>query len=334
MWRDFGKREIDLWPRRQQWVFYWRSPCSSSISAGTSRPRSAGGTSWPSSSLRPRASTRACAPGATSTATAERLPRGDARGDAVEAVERGADVHHLADEDRRVPLGVARGLGLAERQHQVHEVGRLVALEHGHELLVVDPERVRRVVVDRRPLVADAHMLVHRTLTVGLGERVPRAHLHERVDDQVGRALREDLPGPPRVRVRGGLRGRQVVVGDVHPAGERRRVQRRAELAEVVVALGDLPEEEVAVGPDPGRRVHVQGVEPRRELVHGLGERILRRRALLDGQAAPLGPRLEERVGDVLAARLAAHEPQFTCPSGFLCRCATGARLLFGRPFG
>ena len=35
------------------------------------------------------------------------------------------------------------------RQHQVHEVGRLVALEDGHELLVVDPERVRRVVVDR-----------------------------------------------------------------------------------------------------------------------------------------------------------------------------------------
>jgi peptidoglycan/LPS O-acetylase OafA/YrhL len=22
MWRDFGKREIELWPRRQQWVFY------------------------------------------------------------------------------------------------------------------------------------------------------------------------------------------------------------------------------------------------------------------------------------------------------------------------
>ena len=22
MWRDFGRREIELWPRRQQWVFY------------------------------------------------------------------------------------------------------------------------------------------------------------------------------------------------------------------------------------------------------------------------------------------------------------------------
>ena len=22
LWRDFGRREIELWPRRQQWVFY------------------------------------------------------------------------------------------------------------------------------------------------------------------------------------------------------------------------------------------------------------------------------------------------------------------------
>ena len=72
---------------------------------------------------------------------------------AVELVERLADLRRLADEDRRVALGVAARLGLAQRQHQVHEVGRLVALEGGHELLVVDPERVRRVVVDRRELV-------------------------------------------------------------------------------------------------------------------------------------------------------------------------------------
>ena len=102
----------------------------------------------------------------------------------------------LADEDRRVALGVPRRLGLAQRQHQVHEVGRLVALEDGHELLVVDPERVRRVVVDRLELVPDAHVLVHRALAVLLGQRVPRPHLHERVDDEVRRALRDDLPRP------------------------------------------------------------------------------------------------------------------------------------------
>src|ERR1700752_3975953 len=66
---------------------------------------------------------------------------------AVERVERGADRHALADEDRRVALRVPRGLALAQRQHQVHEVGRLLALERRHELLVVDPERVGGVVV-------------------------------------------------------------------------------------------------------------------------------------------------------------------------------------------
>ena len=34
-------------------------------------------------------------------------------------------------------------------------------------------------------LVADAHVLLHRSLALLLGERVPRAHLHERVDDEV-----------------------------------------------------------------------------------------------------------------------------------------------------
>ena len=61
---------------------------------------------------------------------------------AVERGERLADRHVLPDEDRRVAQRVRRRLAVAEAQHQVHEVGRLVALERRHELLVVDPERV------------------------------------------------------------------------------------------------------------------------------------------------------------------------------------------------
>jgi hypothetical protein len=53
----------------------------------------------------------------------------DAELRAVEPVERGADVDVLADEDRRVALRVARSLAVAEREHQVHEVRGLVALE-------------------------------------------------------------------------------------------------------------------------------------------------------------------------------------------------------------
>ena len=92
---------------------------------------------------------------------------------AVERVERGADRHPLADEDRRVALGVRGRLALAQGLHQVHEVGRLVALERGHELLVVDPERVGRVVVDRLELAADPDVLVHRALAVLERQRVP-----------------------------------------------------------------------------------------------------------------------------------------------------------------
>ena len=72
------------------------------------------------------------------------------------------DLDVATDEDRRVTLGVARGLAVAQRQHQVHEVRGLVAFERGHELLVVDPEGVRRVVGDRDELPADLGVLAHR----------------------------------------------------------------------------------------------------------------------------------------------------------------------------
>jgi hypothetical protein len=92
----------------------------------------------------------------------------------VQRVQRRADADVLADEDRRIALGVARGLGLPKREHQVHEVRGLVALESRHELLVVDPERIRRVVVDGSELRADAHVLVHRPLPLLERQRVPR----------------------------------------------------------------------------------------------------------------------------------------------------------------
>ncbi len=105
---------------------------------------------------------------------------------------------------------------------------------------------------DRPELVADAHVLVHRALTVLGRQRVPGAELHERVDDEVRRAARGHLARLSRLRVLRGLRRREVRVRRLEPAGDRRPVQRRAQLAEVLVAVGDLPEEEVAVGADAG----------------------------------------------------------------------------------
>ena len=54
-----------------------------------------------------------------------------------------------AGEARRVALGVGRGLGRAQALHEVEERAGVVGLERDDELLVVEPERVGRVVVDR-----------------------------------------------------------------------------------------------------------------------------------------------------------------------------------------
>src|SRR5262249_26023954 len=116
------------------------------------------------------------------------------------------------------------------------------------------------------------------------------------------------LPRLARARVLRGLGRREVRVGSLEPAGERRRVECGAELAEQVVTVADLPEEEVAVGTDSCARVGPQVLEAGHERLDRLGERILARGALLDRQAAPRGIEAIEGVGDVLAVVL--HGPQ------------------------
>src|SRR5439155_26753733 len=88
----------------------------------------------------------------------------------------------------------------------------------------------------------------------------------------------------------------------LEPAGYGRPVERGPELAEVLVARGDLPKEEVAVRPDAGQRVGAQRIQPRRPVLHDLLEGVLPGCALLDRQPAPGGIDAKEGVGDVLAA--------------------------------
>ena len=76
---------------------------------------------------------------------------------------------------------------------------------------------------------------------------------------------------------------------------------------EVVVALGDLPEEEVAVRPDAGRRVRAQVLEPVGERVHDLGELAPSAPgAPSTGQPPPGRIDPVERVRDVLALHACA----------------------------
>ena len=146
-----------------------------------------------------------------------------------------------------------------------------------------------------------ADVLVHRPLPVLVGERVPGAHLHEGIDDEVRRALADDLPRAPGARVLRCLRRREVRVRRLEPARERRRVERGAELAEVLVALGDLPEEEVgrpAARPWSSTR---GGSKRGANVLDHLGERVLARLALVLGSRRHAGWTRKKRVGEVLA---------------------------------
>ena len=166
-----------------------------------------------------------------------------------------------AREDRRVPLGVAAGLRLAKRHHEVEEVADVVGLERDHELLVVDPERVGRVDLDRRELVPGGDVLVHDPLPRRLRELVPGPRLHHRVDEQVARVgVPDDLAALVHraalaLHVLRPLRHREVRIRRAQVAAEGGRHDRRPDLAEVLEPLGHLPQHEIGVGPDPVHRV-------------------------------------------------------------------------------
>src|ERR671912_694599 len=95
-------------------------------------------------------------------ASAERRgPGADGAGGAVEGVERLADRHRDAGEDRGLPLGVLARLGRPQRVDEVEEFTRVVALEGDDELLVVDSVRVAGVDRDLGVATADFDVAFH-----------------------------------------------------------------------------------------------------------------------------------------------------------------------------
>ena len=88
LWRDFGRREIELWPRRAQWVFYgavallvvdlgwfFLTPLNGLdalafflVAAAAATPRSAPGATSTATAERSYASTRAPTPSRRSSA--------------------------------------------------------------------------------------------------------------------------------------------------------------------------------------------------------------------------------------------------------------------------
>src|SRR2546428_13718822 len=90
-----------------------------------------------------------------------------------------------AGEDRRVAQGVAAPLGFAQGHHEIKEVLRLVAFEGHDPFLVVQPEGVRRVELDRREPAAPFAVFVHHPLPGRLREEERAAGLQERIDEDI-----------------------------------------------------------------------------------------------------------------------------------------------------
>src|SRR5215216_403704 len=98
-----------------------------------------------------------------------------------------------AGEDGSIELGVGARLALAEFHHQVLELLGGLGLEGKDELVIVDTEAVGGVVLYRVVLAAYLHVLVHHALALFEGEAVPRAGLHERVDEEVLALAGDDM---------------------------------------------------------------------------------------------------------------------------------------------
>src|SRR4051812_9466619 len=148
--------------------------------------RTGSGPSSSSSRARTGAARRRCR-AAWSTGTRPPLAERGADGQrlAVQRVERALQRGVDAREGRRVALGPGRGLGRAQPLDEVQERAGVVGVEGHDELLVVEAERVGRVVVDRRVLAADLDVLLHDPPALLRIEPVPGARLDERVDEEV-----------------------------------------------------------------------------------------------------------------------------------------------------
>src|SRR3954452_15905293 len=118
--------------------------------------------------------------------SAERRGAGaDRAGGSVEGVERLADRHRDAGEDRRLALGVLARLGRPQLVDEVEELRRVVALEADDELLVVDPVGVGRVDRDLGVAAADLEVAFYYPAALLRRQPVPAPLLDHRVEEEV-----------------------------------------------------------------------------------------------------------------------------------------------------
>ncbi len=162
----------------------------------------------------------------------------------------------------RIADCVFTGLGFAQVLHEVEEVGGNVGFKRDDEVLIIDSERVGGVQLDRRVLMANFNVRVHRLLPLFQGKQIPCARLYKGIDEQVlasrgahhkAAALRRALLGG--VLVLGCLGHREVAVGLNSPFADAGVEQLRAVLLEQVRILSGIPQKQVHVATNADQRI-------------------------------------------------------------------------------
>ena len=137
------------------------------------------------------------------------------------------DAARDAGEDRRVAQSVGARLARPQLVDEVKEVARVVALERDHELLVVEPERVRRVDADLRVAAPDRDVLAH-DRACAPREAAGTTRASSRTDRRTGTCAcrRGPRAGPPRsTRTPSSSRGRSRACRPI-PSGRSGRARR------------------------------------------------------------------------------------------------------------
>src|SRR6266576_4694423 len=174
----------------------------------------------------------------------------------VEGVECALERRGDAGEAGRGAQRVAGGLRPAEAVDAVEEGTDVVGVEGDDELLVVQAEAVRRVVVDVGVLLADPDVVLHHPVALGGGQRVPRPSLDERIDEEV-LAVEPARGLAPLLGVLAGLAHAQERVRLRRPLGDARLPEDHVELVDAVevLRLGDEHDVGVAARPDEAERL-------------------------------------------------------------------------------
>src|SRR5919202_642412 len=218
---------------------------------------------------------------------------------AVEGAERALQRDAQAGEAGSVAQRVGRRLRGAQALHEIEERAGVVRVEGDDELLVVQAERVGRVVVDLRVLAADGDVALHDPVALVGRDRVPGARLDERIDEQVPAAERA-RDQPLVLRVLRALADAQERVGLRGPLHEAALPEDDVQLVDAIEVLGLGHEHQVGVAAraDQGEALQ-QVVGP--EVLAGGEELLLVDQALVGVQAPPGGLDLQERVLDEVA---------------------------------